>query len=171
MVRALIVLTAMVCALSAAGQVRYELRAGEAIPIAAPQETLDFLLNAKSRHVEVAGGGLTAGPNRAGDRILLGASLRMKPGDYTAKLTATSAAGEERQITIAVLVKPLITVPNGSTRPPVVLLNGWEEGFTGTCPVATSASDTFGNLAQYLLDDGVPVVYLFDNCLEGPNQI
>jgi uncharacterized protein (TIGR03437 family) len=61
-------------------------------------------------------------------------------------------------------------VPIGSTRPPVVLLNGWEEGFTGSCPVATTSATTFGNLAQYLVTDGVPVVYLFDNCLEDPNQ-
>ena len=55
-------------------------------------------------------------------------------------------------------------------RPPVVLLNGWETGFTGTCPIATSSSITFGNLAQYLVADGVPIVYLFDNCAEDPNQ-
>jgi pimeloyl-ACP methyl ester carboxylesterase len=51
-----------------------------------------------------------------------------------------------------------------------VLLNGWQIGFTGTCPVATTSATTFGNLAQYLVSDGVPVVYLFDNCLEDPNQ-
>ena len=161
----------------AVGQTRYELRAGEAIPIAAPQETLDFLAHAKNRHVEivtgdtaVAGGGLVAGPNRAGDQILLGASLRMNPGEYTVKLSATNAAGEERQTTLVVVVKPRAGVPSGSTRPPVVLLNGWETGFTGGCPIANSASDTFGNLAQYLVADGVPDVYLFDNCLEDPGQ-
>jgi uncharacterized protein (TIGR03437 family) len=52
----------------------------------------------------------------------------------------------------------------------VVLLNGWETGFTNTCPLAASSSDTFGSLAQYLVTDGVPVVYLFDNCREGPGQ-
>ena len=44
-------------------------------------------------------------------------------------------------------------------------------GFTGTCPIASSSSDTFGNLAQYLVSDGVPVVYLFDNCVEDPGQL
>ena len=67
-------------------------------------------------------------------------------------------------------MQPLLTVPSGSTRPPVVLLNGWETGFTGTCPISGSASVTFGNLAQYLVSDGVPVVYLFDNCVEDANQ-
>ena len=64
----------------------------------------------------------------------------------------------------------LQTVPNNATRPPVVLLNGWETGYTGVCNVASASLDTFGNLAQYLVSDGVPIVYLFDNCAEDPNQ-
>jgi len=43
-------------------------------------------------------------------------------------------------------------------------LNGWMTGFTSSCPIATTSATTFGNLAQYLVQDGVPVVYLFDNC-------
>ncbi len=175
----------MYSAFSAAGQsalvIRqssYQLRPGEAVPIAAPQETLDFLANAGSRQVEIVngdtavpGGRVVAGPNRVGDQILLGASLRTPPGEYTVKLSATNAAGESRQATLAVVVKPqLLAVPSSAKRPPVVLLNGWQTGFTGTCPIASSSSDTFGNLAQYLVADGVPVVYLFDNCLEDPNQ-
>ena len=158
-------------------QTRYVVRAGEAIQIVAPQETLDFLANATSRHVEiatgdtaVAGGGLVAAPNRAGDQILLGASLRVNPGEYMVRLSATSAAGEQRQTILAVEVQPRVSVPSGSARNPVVLLDGWETGFTGACPIASSSSDTFGNLAQYLVSDGVPVVYLFDNCLEAPGQ-
>ncbi len=184
-VRAVAGLVAAVCGVfTAAGQSpmtvqqsSYEIRAGETIPLAAPQETLDFLAHAKSRQVQIANGGTTvagglvAGPNRAGDQVLLGASLRMNPGEYTVKLSATSAAGEQRQTSLTVTVKPRVSVPTGSTRPPVVLLNGWEEGFTGACPVAASSSDTFGNLAQYLVSDGVPVVYLFDNCLEDPGQL
>ncbi len=163
-------------------QTRYELRAGEAVPITAPQSTIDFLARSRTRHVAVVSsdsgtsgtallGGLVVAPNRAGDQILLGASLRMKPGEYTVTLSASNAAGEQQQTTLTVVVKPRVTVPNGSTRPPVVLLNGWEEGFTGTCPVAASSSDDFGNLAEYLVSDGVPVVYLFDNCVEDPGQL
>lgn len=173
-------LAAMACSVLAAagsralevGATRYELRAGEAVQIAAPPETLGFLASATRRQVEIVSGdttvpgGLVAGPNRAGDQILLGASLRMNPGEYTVKLSAANAAGEERQTTLAVVVKPRVTVPIGATRPPVVLLNGWETGFVNACPIAGSASDTFGNLAQFLVADGVPVVYLFDNCLE-----
>ena len=155
-------------------QTRYELQAGQTVSISAPQETLSFLAKAKTRSVamtSVAGtSGLAAGPNRAGDQILLGASLRVEPGEYTVNLTATSATGEVRQTSLDVVVKPRVSVPSNSTRPPVVLLNGWEEGFTGSCPIAASSSDDFGNLAQYLVDDGVPVVYLFDNCVEDPDQ-
>ena len=157
-------------------QTRYEIQAGETVSISAPRETVSFLANAKTRHVQMAStgstttSGLAAGPNRAGDQVLLGASLRVEPGEYTVNLTATSAAGEVRQTSLDVVVKPRVSVPSSSTRPPVVLLNGWEEGFTGSCPIAASASDDFGNLAQYLVDDGVPVVYLFDNCLEDPDQ-
>ncbi len=154
-------------------QTRYEIRPGEPTQIAAPGETLDFLLHAKSRRVEIAGTqatGLLVGPNRTGDQLLLAASLRMKPGAYTVKLSATSAAGEERAATLTVMVSPRQAVPSGASRPPVVLLNGWETGFTDSCPVSSSSSDTFGNLAQYLVSDGVPIVYFFDNCLEDPNQ-
>jgi uncharacterized protein (TIGR03437 family) len=154
-------------------QTRYEIRAGEPAQIAAPNETLDFLLNAKSRRVETAGtqaGRLVVGPSKTGGHILLAASLGTKPGEYTAKLSAASAAGEERTTTLTVVVKPRQAVPSGASRPPVVLLNGWETGFTDSCPVSSSSSDTFGNLAQYLVTDGVPIVYFFDNCVEDPNQ-
>src|SRR5450759_2278804 len=96
-------LAAMVCcAFPAAGQramavheTSYVVRAGEAITIRAPQETLDFLANARSRHVDIVtpeapvpAGRLVAAPNRDGNQILLGASLRMSPGEYTVKLSA-----------------------------------------------------------------------------------
>ena len=157
-------------------QFRYEIPAGGAVEIAAPQETLDFLKTARTRQVEIvdggstSGGGLVAAPNMAGDQILLGASLRMNPGEYTVKVSAANAAGEQQQTTLSVAVKPRVSVPSNAKRAPVVLLNGWVTGVTGACPIAASASDTFGNLAQYLVSDGVPVVYLFDNCLEDAGQ-
>ena len=148
-------------------QSRYEIRAGQPAPIAAPPETLDFLLHAKTRHVSIEGletSGLVVGPGYTPGEILLAASPRAKPGQYTVTLSATSETGEERQTTLAVVVQAQVTVPPNSTRPPVVLLNGWEIGFTNSCPIATTSATTFGNLAQYLVQDGVPVVYLFDNC-------
>ncbi len=154
-------------------QTRYELRPGEPAQVSAADETLDFLLKAKSRRIQFAGtstAGLVVGPNSTGDRILLAASLRTKPGEYAVTISATSATGEERRAAVSLVVQPRQTVPSGFTRPPVVLLNGWELGFTNSCPIATSSSDTFGNLASYLVSDGVPIVYLFDNCVEDPNQ-
>jgi uncharacterized protein (TIGR03437 family) len=154
-------------------QTRYELRAGEPAQISAASDALNFLLKAKSRRIEIQGAqadGLVVGLNRAGDGILLAASLRAKPGEYTVTLSAKSEAGEERQAALTMVVQPRQAVPSGSTRPPVVLLNGWEVGFTNSCPISSSSADTFGNLASYLVSDGVPIVYLFDNCVEDPNQ-
>jgi uncharacterized protein (TIGR03437 family) len=157
-------------------QSRYEMRMGESVQIAVPPDSLDFLLQAKSLRVTINGDmpgaptALVAGPNRARDRVLLAAPARTKPGEYTATLSAISATGEQRVTTLTIDVKPRQSVPTGSSRPPVVLLNGWETGFTGTCPVSSSSADTFGNLAEYLVSDGVPVVYFFDNCVEDANQ-
>src|SRR5580692_6029582 len=82
-------------------QTRYEIQAGQTVSISAPQETLSFLAKAKTRKVQMTAastttGALAAGPNRAGDQILLGASLRAEPGEYTVNLSATSATGEVR---------------------------------------------------------------------------
>jgi len=154
-------------------QTRYELRAGEPAQISAASDALNFLLKAKGRRIQIQGAqadGLVVGPNRAGDGILLAASLRAKPGEYKVTLSAKSEAGEERQAALTMVVQPRQAVPSGSTRPPVVLLNGWEVGFTNSCPISSSSADTFGNLATYLVSDGVPIVYLFDNCVEDPNQ-
>src|ERR1019366_5142032 len=101
------------------------------------------------------------------NQIVLAASLRTPAGDYPATVTATSSTGEVRQSALDIVVSPRQTVPSNATRPPVVLLNGWENGYVNSCPAST---DSFGNLAQYLTADGVPVVYFFDNCKEDPNQ-
>jgi len=176
-------LLTLCCAVSAAAgirpaaplrlhQTRYEIGAGVPVTVDAPSDTLAFLLQARNLRVETTGPDgptLVAGPSRTHDRLLLAAPLRTQPGEYTAKLSAIGSAGEERTATLSIVVHPRQTVPS-ATRPPVVLLNGWEAGFTGTCTVSNSSSETFGNLAQYLLTDGVPIVYLFDNCVEGANQ-
>jgi uncharacterized protein (TIGR03437 family) len=154
-------------------QTSYEIRAGEPVQISATPETLEFLLTAKSMSVTVDGAPVfVAGRNHARNGVLLAIPARTSPGQYTATLSATSPSGEERVTTLAINVKPRQTVPSsGNTRPPVVLLNGWETGFTGECTVSTSSADTFGNLAQYLVSDGVPAVYFFDNCVEDPNDL
>jgi uncharacterized protein (TIGR03437 family) len=152
---------------------RYEIRVGQPARIEAPAETLDFLLRAKTRRVSIESmetSGLVAEPNYTRDQILLAPTLRAKPGEYTVTLSAASETGEQRQTTLDVVVEAQVTVPSSATRPPVVLLNGWITGITNACNIATSSADTFGNLAQYLVSDGVPVVYLFDNCAVDPGN-
>jgi pimeloyl-ACP methyl ester carboxylesterase len=113
---------------------------------------------------------LTFGPNLRADGVLIAAAHTVKPGEYTVTLSATSETGEERVTTLSVVLNPMQPVPSTATRPPVVLLNGWQFGpSNGGCPISSGSSDTFGNLAQYLGDDSVPVVYFFDNCVECPH--
>ncbi len=175
-------------------QTRYRLRAGDRVQLAAPQETLDFLRAAKTRTVRIGGTqgrGFVVAPNVAGDQVLLAASLTMKPGEYSVTVSAVSGTGEERATAVNVTLEAMQAVPSGSTVPPVVLLNGLQLPSTlsewltfDTCPVS-APSDTFGPLATQLIESpsssignpvdpglsgaGVPVVYFFDNCVEGPN--
>jgi len=155
-------------------QSHYEVRAGETVQMAVEPETLAFMLQASKLTASNSGtapAGLVIGPNHARDQVLLAVPSQVSPGEYQVTLSATSAAGEQRAAALAVVVKPRQTVPlSGYSRPPVVLVNGWETGITGSCTVSTSSADTFGNLAQYLVSDGVPVVYFFDNCVEDPND-
>jgi uncharacterized protein (TIGR03437 family) len=153
----------------ALNQTRYEIQAGSPVPLSASSDTVDFVLKAAELNV-VPSIGLVVGPNRAGNQVVLAASARAKPGEYTVTLSATGPTGEQRQAAMDVVVKPRVTVPSNATRAPVVLLNGWETLYTNACPVSTDSTETFGNLAQYLTSDGVPVVYFFDNCTEDPNQ-
>ena len=151
-------------------QTKYRLTAGHAIELDAARETRDFLLKAKDRRVSVPGHerpGLAVGPNIAGDKILLGASLAMKPGLYAVNVAALAGTGEQRTATIEVVVDAIPPVPSSATNPPVVLLNGWQLASSSTCPVSSDSS-TFGNLSQYLTQDGVPLVYFFDNCAACP---
>ena len=99
-------------------QTRYELRLGEPATIAASSDTLDFLRNAKTRRIEVAGApadGLVVAPDKSG-QMVLAASMKAKPGEYAVTITATSASGEVRQAAVTVVVKPRQTVPTGSSR-------------------------------------------------------
>ncbi len=157
----------------ASAQTRYEVRAGSPVEISADSATEDSMLKAASRKLTLEDGttaGLTVGLNEAGDKLMLAAPLRTKPGEYAVTITSTSAKGIEQKTTMDVVVDALPTVPASATRPPVVLLNGWQTLYSNNCPVATNSSTTFGNLAQYLQSDGVPQVYFFDNCAEDANQ-
>jgi uncharacterized protein (TIGR03437 family) len=159
----------LLCLVAIAAYARpIDIRPGEPAAIEADAGTIDFLLKAKTRTLSAEG--LVAAPNPEGDQILIAPSPSVKPGTYKVTLSATSPDGEVRETPLEIVVKPLVTVPLNSKRAPVVLLNGWTLGYVGTCPVASSSSQVFGNLAQYLISDGVPVVYFFDNCAVGANQ-
>jgi len=147
---------------------QYRLRAGQRVALAAPEETLDFIRDARIRTVTIAGPqgkGIVVGPNTERNGIELAASLLAEPGEYVVTLSARSGTGEERATTLAVILDPVQTVPVNSPNPPVVALDGWQF----TCP--GSLSGTFGSMADLLHDNGsyqVPVVYFFDNCVECP---
>jgi uncharacterized protein (TIGR03437 family) len=171
------------------------------------RETLGFILNANTRTARIveqsasvfapnatvaAQNGFVFGPTTRGDQILLGASLRLKPGEYSVELSALSNEGEVRTTTVAVVLDPIQTVPSSSTTPPVVLLNGWQvvngntvvdlaacllnffpaclAAFSG-CPISSGPGDTFGSLSDLLThsSNAVPAVYFFDNCKEDAN--
>ena len=176
-------------------QNQYRLRAGDRLAIVATQETLAFLRTAKTR-IATAGQdqhrGFAVGPSVNGDQVLLAASLTTKPGNYTLTVSATSHTGEVRAAAVDITLDPMQPVPNGSTVPPVILLNGWQFPTSigellsaGTCPVS-QVSDTFGDLGTELaaspsgsarntayptIDGEGAVVYFFDNCVEDPNGL
>jgi uncharacterized protein (TIGR03437 family) len=153
-------------------ETQYQARVGESVEVSVDADSLDFMLHAKTLNVTVDGkavSGLVLAPNETQDKILLAPNSKSTPGTYAVTLSATGAAGDSMTAQVDLVVKPRQTVPTGSTRAPVVLLNGWIGGYTGTCTISSSSSVTFGNLAQYLVSDVVPIVYLFDNCAEDAN--
>jgi uncharacterized protein (TIGR03437 family) len=154
-------------------QTRYQVRIGESVEIPVDSPTLTFMLHAQQRRVSVNNKdveGLVVAPDSSQQKILLAPNSKATPGEYAVTLSGTDAAGDRMTADVDVLVKPRLTVPKSSTRAPVVLVNGWIGGYTGTCTISNSPSTSFGNLAQYLVSDGVPIVFLFDNCLEDANQ-
>ncbi len=156
-------------------QTAYRLRPGERIAINAPLEDLDFIRGAKTRSAKITetqGKGFVVGTSVTGE-VVLAASLTMPPGEYSVTMSATNDAGEERSEAISVTLTPLQSVPSSATKPPVVLLNGWQGGIrNGGCPISSGPSATFGPfMAGDLQSDGVPVVYFFDNCIEDPDGL
>src|ERR1035437_10133609 len=153
-------------------QVRYRVHAGEARPLSAPRETIEFLLNAKQLRVEGSdrnGRGFAVGPSVEGNELLIAAPLTMQPGEYRVTLVGTSAAGEDRSAALEIFLSGLPAIPLTAKKPPVVLLNGFQPGILGSCPISSSSTGTFAKLEGYLKDDGVPAVIFFDNCKECPN--
>jgi hypothetical protein len=111
-------------------QTKYRLRAGEAVPVAAPRETLDFIRNARNRVARVSGvseDGFVLGPSARGDQVVLAASLAMKPGEYTVSLSAVSETGEERVMTLNVTLDPMQTasLPAEIVSTQALIAQGW----------------------------------------------
>jgi pimeloyl-ACP methyl ester carboxylesterase len=107
--------------------------------------------------------GFLVRPNSVGE-LVLAASLTKPPGEYEVTVTAVDASGDEGTFVIHVTLDPLPRVPAGGAKPPVVLLNGFQ-----ICTISSTLAETFGNLGEELLRDGVPQVYWFDNCVQDPN--
>lgn len=146
----------------------YRIRAGEALVLDAPSESVQFMVSAKTREARTSDRQLGVLLNAGGDEVLLNIPLTMKPGEYAVTALFISVAGEERRGTFHISVEPFAAVPTGSSEPPVILLDGWE----AFCPTAsTDSSGYFGNLQAYLLGSPVfaPAVYYFENCEECPN--
>lgn len=147
----------------------YVVRQGESVIVSTDPQSVAF---ARASRLTVLQGGaisrLVLGPNGDSTKLLLAAPLTLEPGTYRVSVSAAAESGEERSSEITVTIQPLEPVPALASRPPVVLLNGWQAGLTSSCPIAPS-SKTFGPLWDQLLNDGVPGVYFFDNCVECPN--
>ncbi len=110
-------------------QTKYRMRAGSAVPVSAPRETLDFIRNARSCIAVGAGAsgkGFVVGTNWTGDQLVLAVSLTIAPGEYTVKFSAVSQTGEERTMTLEVTLEPIQIAPMVAATPPVALLNGEE---------------------------------------------
>jgi uncharacterized protein (TIGR03437 family) len=143
---------------------------GESTRLALSALESEFVRDAKVRSASAAtGDGFVLAPDTDG-QIVLASSLLTPPGNHTVTISATSETGELRTATVDAVVSPLQAVPTGTTKPPVILLNGWQVGILNSCPVSSDV-DTFGLLARGLIADGAPAVYYFDNCKESPNDL
>jgi uncharacterized protein (TIGR03437 family) len=156
----------------------YAIQPGEAIALEAPAETLDFIQKATHRSASVDGAEkwIVVGPNSEATRVLIAASLLTPPGEYAVVVRASDGKSDERSAVVSLLVSALPTVPLNATRPPVILVNGWQFGFNsnsgdfGTCPISSGPTDAFGiNVLQNLAS--APRTYFFDNCVEGKDQL
>jgi uncharacterized protein (TIGR03437 family) len=146
----------------------YRAHAGDGVKLDAPAETVAFVSAASKRSATPP---FVFTSNEDASGLLLTASLRTPPGRYAVTVSATREDGASMQSTLSVVIDPVKTVPSNATKPPVVLLNGFQLAFGPCQPSNTTphSKTTFGSLETQLLGDGVPVVYFFDNCVEAPD--
>src|SRR5262245_26706332 len=95
---------------------------------------------------------------------------RRVPGRKLSWIALAAALGAE---SLAALDPPR-PVPDNATRPPVILINGYQLASAadiGVCNASFTtphSAGTFGDMEAALLASGAPIVYFFDNCVEAP---
>src|SRR5579871_2504823 len=107
----------------------YRFRAGDAVMLAAPTETLEFVRTAQKITTQMNSrgpGGFIVSSDLRGTRLLLSASLRTPPGSYSVDLKVIGRSAEARTTVLSIVLDPMQTVPATSTVPPVVLMNGYQ---------------------------------------------
>ena len=93
------------------------------------------------------------------------------PGDYTVEIVGRGPAGQSVSTTLQIAVDAVALSPAAvSTRPPVILLNGFQAVCTDTASTLTASVDTFGEFASLLQADGAAVAF-FNNCTYGDISI
>ena len=106
---------------------RITFHAGEAAHLSASDDDAQFVRSAKARTAKAEHQGFVFGVDSRGE-MMLAASLTTPPGEYAVSISAMSQAGEERDAVVNVVLNPMQAVPSTATKPPVVLLNGWQPG-------------------------------------------
>jgi len=93
------------------------------------------------------------------------------PGEYTVEVTGRDSGGRPLSVTLQVTVDAVTVEPAVvATRPPAILLNGFQVICTDYASTVAASADTFDQLATLLQDDGASVLY-FNNCAYGDISI
>lgn len=88
-------------------------------------------------------------------------------GNYEVTLIGTVGLKRTAIESFTVTIEPLtVSRAAAATRPPVILLNGWQAICNNTASTLTASQETFGSLATLLQADGAPVLF-FNNCSYG----
>jgi pimeloyl-ACP methyl ester carboxylesterase len=89
------------------------------------------------------------------------------PGDYAIELKGRNPEGRSISTTVHLTVDPVtLSRPAFASRPPVILLNGFQLSCDDTASTLTASADNFDQLASLLQAEGVTVAY-FNNCAYG----
>jgi pimeloyl-ACP methyl ester carboxylesterase len=88
-------------------------------------------------------------------------------GDYTIEITGRDTKGRSISTTLQMTVEGVrLSRPVVMSRPPVILLNGFQLSCSDTASTLTASEDTFDQLASLLQTEGSSVTY-FNNCAYG----